>query len=57
MTDLGRELNMVARLKEDTMHKRKLIDFENEYPDKDIAKLHYAHHMKRREKNLLKLQE
>jgi len=37
MTDLGRELNAVLRIKEDTLYKKKPEDFEAEYPDKDIA--------------------
>ena len=57
MTELGRELNAITRLKEDTMYKKTEKDFETEYADKDIAALHYAHHVKRREKNLLKMQE
>ena len=57
MTELGRELNAITRLKEDTMYKKTEKDFELEFPDKDIAALHYAHHIKRREKNLLKMQE
>ena len=50
MTELGRELNAITRLKEDTMYKKTEKDFETEYADKDIAALHYAHHVKRREK-------
>ena len=57
MTELGKELNAVLRIKEDTMYKKKPEDFEAEYADRDIAELHYAHYTKRREKNLLKLQD
>ena len=44
MTELGKELNIAVRLKEDTMYKKMKEDFESEYPDTDIAALHYAHH-------------
>ena len=44
MTELGKELNAALRLKEDTMYNKRQEEFENEYPDTDIAALHYAHH-------------
>ena len=48
---------MRCRLKEEHMYKKSVEDFEEEYPDHDIAALHHAHHAKRRERCLLKMQE
>ena len=39
------------------MYKKSKDDFNDEFGDLDIAALHYAHYSKRRERNLLKMQE
>ena len=57
LTDLGRQLLAMTKIKQETIKKIELAEFEAQYPEADIAHLHYAHHSKRREKNLIKLQE
>ena len=57
LTELGRELCGMLKIQTDTILKKTEKDFEQKYPDKDIAALHFAHHQKRREKNLIKMQE
>ena len=57
LTEIGRQLLAATKIKEEAILKLELDHFETQYPDKEIAALHYAHHAKRREKSLLKLQE
>ena len=57
LTDLGKQLLTLTGIKQDTIMRRDLAYFERQFPEADIAALHYGHYCKRREKNLMKLQE
>ena len=57
LTDLGKQLLTLTGIKQDTIMRRDLAYFERQFAEADIATLHYGHYCKRREKNLMKLQE
>jgi hypothetical protein len=55
MSVIGSFICKEIKIPEETLHPRKLESFQEEYSDPDIAKLHYKHHVGRRQKNLLRI--
>ena len=55
MTDLGKQVIPSSQIPVATLYKRGIDQFESEVEDARIAELHYNHHLRRRTKNLLKI--
>ena len=47
----------MTQIQANTLYKRNLESFQNEFADEKMANMHFAHHNKRRVKNLLRLNE
>ena len=55
MTELGKQVIPSSQIPVATLYRRGIDSFESEVDDPKIAELHYNHHVRRRTKNLLKI--
>lgn len=55
MTDLGKSVIPSSQIPVASLYKRTIESFLDEFPDENMAELHFVHHQKRRLKNLGRL--
>ena len=55
LSEIGKKVVPNAMIPVETLYKRPLDSFLDEFDDENIAELHFKHHKKRRVKNLVRL--